>query len=222
MNDIAEYEERERRYNESLPGIVGNFMTSVSLADGQARMKDVEITRQILDLPNVTLEQKIDLLHRDQPMVLSTSLPAAIYIEPRPFLAESVKFNMSMNVSAGTIEEDVKDSAREGSGTAGFKVGPFRGSMSMKASSSTHSSKKRTSDYSATTDMELVMTRHPLPEGYAKSMDTMNRFADAINQINIKLAEAEASRIMAQDNPELPSEAREQLPEGGDGDVGDA
>ena len=138
-------------------------------------------------------------------MVLSTSLPAAIYIEPRPFLAESVKFNMSMNVSASTVEENVKDSAKEVSGTLGFKIGPFRGSGSLKATSSTHSSKKRASDYSSTTDMELVMTRHPLAEGYAKSMDTMNKFADAINQINIKLAEAEASRIMAQDQPQLPS-----------------
>ena len=55
---MAEYEERERRFNESLPGIVGNFMTAVSLADGQTRMKDVEITRQIFELPNVSLEQK--------------------------------------------------------------------------------------------------------------------------------------------------------------------
>ena len=203
---MAEYEERERQFNESLPGIVGNFMTAVCLADGRARMQAVEVTRQILELPNLDIQQKIGILNREDPLVFAQSLPSVIVSEPRPFLADTVDLEMSMTVSASTMSESSKDGEREIGGSGGFKIGPFSGSMSIKANTSTHSTKKRASDYSATTDMKLHMIRHPLSEGLAKSIDAMNEIGISMAQLNIGLANREVTRIAAEEDPQLPTD----------------
>ena len=131
---MAEYAEREKRFNNDLPKTVGNFMLAVSIADGLARMQSVEITRQILALPNVTLEQQIDILNRDKPLVYAASLPAVTFAETRPFLAETAELEMSMNVSASTTSEKSVDSSSEGSGKATFGWGFIKGEIGMKAS----------------------------------------------------------------------------------------
>ena len=207
---MSEYSNREKRFNDDLPKIVGNFMLAVSMADGLARMKSVEITKQILEMPNIKLEQKIDILNRDKPIVFSSSLPSVTYAEPRPFLAESADLEMSMNVSASTVDEKSVDSSSEGSGKVSFGWGMFKGSIGIKASVSTHSNKKRQSDYSATTDMKLRMIRHPLPEGLAKTLDAMNEVAKSVNQINIALASREVDRLVNEDNPQLPEPTPEE------------
>ena len=214
---MAEYAEREKRFNNDLPKTVGNFMMAVSMADGMARMQSVEITRQILALPNVTLKQKIDILNRDKPLVYAASLPAVTFAETRPLLAETADLEMSMNVTASTTEEKSVDSSSEGSGKATFGFGLFKAEIGIKASVSTHSSKKRKSDYSATTDMKLHMARHPLPEGLALQLDAMNAVATACNEINVALAKAEASRIGNDDAAVLPEDTPEEdQPEGND------
>ena len=206
---MAEYAEREKQFNDSLPETVGNFMMAVSQADGLARMQSVEITKQILEMPNITLEQKIDILNRDKPLVYAASLPSVTYAEPRPLLAESVDLEMSMSVSASTHEEKAVDSKSEGSGQASFRIAFVKIGVQMKASVSTHSSKKRDSDYTATTDMKLHMTRHPLPEGLAKSLDSMNEIAKAVNDINVAIARREVDRLVNEENPTLPEPTEE-------------
>ena len=207
---MAEYQQREDRFNDSLPARVGSFMLAVSMADGLARMQSVEITKQILEMPNVTLEQKIDILNRDEPLVYAASMPSVTYAEPRPLLAESVDLEMSMNVSASTEETKDLDSTSEGHGEATFGWGFIKGKIGMKASVSTHSSKKRTSDYSATTDMKLHMIRHPLPEGLAKTLDSMNEVAKACNDINVAIARQEITRLVNEENPQLPKAKKEE------------
>ena len=210
---MAEYAEREKRFNNDLPKTVGNFMLAVSMADGLARMQSVEITRQILALPNVTLEQKIDILNRDKPLVYAASLPAVTFAETRPFLAETADLEMSMNVSASTTSEKSLDSQSEGSGKATFGFGLFKGEIGMKASVSTKSNQKRASDYSATTDMKLHMARHPVPEGFAKALDAMNAVAKACNDINVAIAQREIERVVNEENPQLPEPTPEEEPE---------
>ena len=206
---MAEYAEREKRFNNSLPEIVGNFMRSVSRADGEARMESVEITKAIVEMPNITLEQKIDILNRNQPFVYAASLPSVTYAEPRPFLAEEITLEMSMNVSAHTETEKSVDSLSEGHGEATFGWGFIKGKIGMKASVSTHSNKKRSSDYSATTDMKLRMTRHPLPEGLAKTLDAMNDIQKAVNEINVAIALQEIASLANEKDLQLPEPTTE-------------
>ena len=187
---MPQYEGREKRFNQDLPGIVGNFMTAVSMADGKARMQDLAIVQEIAKMPNVELSQKIELLTQTKPVVYKSSIPALAAVESRPFLAETVDLEMSMNVSASTTDEKSVDSKTDVATQFSFRAGLFRASGSMKASVSTHSSKKRQSDYSATTDMKLHMIRHPLAEGLAKAIDTQNLILQ-------KAAEADMAVITA-------------------------
>ena len=78
----GQYAAREKRFNQDLPGTVGQFMLAVSNADGVARMQAVEITQQILEMPNLTLEQKIGILNSDDPLIYAASVPA-IVVAPR-------------------------------------------------------------------------------------------------------------------------------------------
>lgn len=198
-----QYAEREKRFNDSLPGTVGAFMLAVSLADGEARKNAVAITKQILEMPNIEISQKLALLDSPDPLVYSRTLPAVTYAEPRPFLAEEATLAMSMTVSASTVEENSLDVATEASGSARIGFGLWSASMSMKANVSKHSSGKRSSDYSATTDMNLKMVRHPLPEGLAKTLDSMNAQAAAIDEINLALARRKIDEI-ANSGAQLP------------------
>ena len=212
---MAEYAQREQRFNDSLAARVGGFMLSVSQADGVARMQDIGITQAILKLPNVTLEQKMDILNRDKPIVLAASHPAVLYAETRPFLAERVELSMSMAVHAATSEEKSVDSTSEGEGKATFGFGLFKGSIGMKASVSTHSNKKRDSDYTATTDMKLIMSRHPAPEGLSKVVEMLGETAKATNDINVALARRELDRLINEEDLQLP----EPTPEEGEGET---
>ena len=215
---MAEYSNREKRFNDSLPGIVGSFIMSVSLSDAAARMANVGIVQQILNLPNVSVQEKIDILNRDKPLVFAADHPAAMYAETRPFLPESATLKMSMSVSASTFSEKSLDSSSEGSGKATFGFGLFKGEIGMKANVSTHSSQKRESDYSATTDMELVMSRHPLPEGFAQTLQAMGEFAKAGNAINLALAQQEISRAANADELKLPEDTKQPEPDEAEGE----
>ena len=219
---MAEYEERENRFNNTLAGRVGGFMKAVSLADGDARMQAVGITQAILDMPNVTLAQKIDILNRKDPMIYAASLPSVLVAEARPLLAETVDLEMSMTVGAHTESESSVDSKTTGSAKVSFGWGLFKGTAQMSSEVSTHSKNKRSSDYSATTDMKLHMSRHPVPEGLAKTLDAMNSVTQAANEINVAIARREVERIVNEENPQLPTEAEvaeSEATENGEGDA---
>ena len=131
---MSEYAQREKRFNQDLPGTVGQFMLAVSMADGLARMQAVQIIQQVLEMPNVTLEQKIGILNSPDPLVYAASLPAVLVAEIRPLLAEEADLDMSMAVHAATSTESAVDSQTDVEGTGSFRAGLFKFSTTMKAS----------------------------------------------------------------------------------------
>ena len=211
---MAEYEARENRFNDSLAGRVGGFLKSIGLADGETRMQDVGIIQEIAKLPNVEFEQKIQMITQEKPLIYKSSIPALAAVESRPLLAETVDLEMSMNVSASTTEESSKDKSVETDTQADVKfsarIGFFRigGTVhqGVKASNSNHSSRKRKSDYSATTDMKLHMTRHPIAEGLAKAIDTQNAILQAVAEADLAIVKANIDRSVneADGTPQLP------------------
>ena len=220
---MAEYEARENRFNDSLAGRVGGFLKSVSLADGEARMQDVGIIQEIAKMPNVEFEQKIQMITQERPMLYKSSIPALAAVESRPLLAETVDLEMSMNVSASTTEESSKDKSMESDTQVkvdfSARIGLFKigGTVhqGIKATNSTHSSKKRQSDYSATTDMKLHMTRHPLAEGLAKAIDTQNAIMQAAAEADLAIVKANIDRSInaVEEDPVLPEADTEETGE---------
>ena len=217
---MAEYEARENRFNDSLAGRVGGFLKSVSLADGEARMQDVGIVQEIAKMPNVEFEQKIQMITQEKPMLYKSSIPALAAVESRPLLAETVDLEMSMNVSASTTEESGSEKSVDSDTQAEVKfearIGLFKigGTVhqGIKAHNSTHSSKKRQSDYSSTTDMKMHMTRHPIAEGLAKAIDTQNAILQAAAQADLAIINANIERSINQteETPVLPEDEVEE------------
>ena len=206
---MAQYAHREKSFNNSLPGIVSGFMVSVAEGDADARMRNVELLQAVMKMDDVSLEAKISILNREDPAVFALTTPALMHAELRPFLAEFVEMDMSMNVHASTVEEKSVDSKTDAKASGG---GLFA-KASIQATVSTHSSKKRASDYSATTDMRMRMSRHGAVEGTSRTLDALLQFTDAFNQVNIDLGKAEAARI-AGEGPSLPEPSEED--EGGE------
>lgn len=200
---------RENQFNDSLAGRVSSFMLGTSLADGQARMQDAMILQQILKLPNIEATQIIDVLDAEKPLVYKANMPAAMLAELRPFLAERAELSMSMNVHAAVEESSSVKTDTEVSGSASVGFLFWKASMSMKANVATSNDKKRSSDYSATTDMKLTMTRHDLPEGVAIIKNGMEEIARGANQLIVAKNAQRLAELQAEDKVPLPDKAEQ-------------
>ena len=74
---MAEYGQRERRFNKSLPGHFANYTKGLVTADAEGKMQYLAFVKAILAEENVTIEQKISILTLKQPLSIGLSLPVA-------------------------------------------------------------------------------------------------------------------------------------------------
>ena len=121
-----------------------------------------------------------------------------------------------MNVSASATDESGAEKSVDSDTQAEVKfearIGLFKigGTVhqGVKAHNSTHSSKKRQSDYSSTTDMKMHMTRHPIAEGLAKAIDTQNSILQAAAEADLAIIKANIDRSInsVPETPVLPEE----------------
>ena len=189
---MAQYSDRERAFNASLPGIFSSYSRSLVVADVEGKMQYLDFLKAIFSEPNLTIEQKISLLNSENPLSIGISLPPISVIDPSPYGMDTVSLKMSMTVHANTSEESSTDADIEGEGEGSIGWGPFKVKVRVKASASKHSSKKRESDYTATTDAELTMKRQPMPETLAKIMDSLAAVTDTALAINQELVSKQA------------------------------
>ena len=190
---MAEYEQRERAFNQSLPGIFSNYAKGLVIADGEAKMQYLEFIKGVLAEPNITMEQKVSIINSKNPMTVGVSLPVASVVDISPFGIEKATIKCSMDVSASQVAESKTDiaSEAEGSGTVGW--GFIKAKVRVKASVAKHSSSKRSSDYRATTDAEMVMSRVQPPETLMRVMDMFAEVTEETMQINREIISRQAA-----------------------------
>ena len=203
---MAEYAGREKKFYRSAPGIIASTVEGVAFADASARMKDIEVLQAFLDLPNVTLEQKIAILGNPDPLVFAADYPAILIAQTRPFLLDTFKQNMSMTVHAAQEHEDSVDSKTDTQAKGSYGLPWAKVSVSVDASVSTHSGNKRKSDYGATVDIEFTMARQPDSEGTSKIHDILGKLQDKANEINLKRMTA-GLETMDEEVKEVPRES---------------
>ena len=101
---MAEYENRERNYNNGLGKIVGSFAMGCVQADNLA--KDAYVQRQIMlmgeDPPNVDFVAQTNLIGLKQPLETRVSVPKIILAPSTPLMIEKAMLTMDMTVSAHT------------------------------------------------------------------------------------------------------------------------
>ena len=181
---MAEYEERERAFNASLPGIFSRYGKSLVIADAEGKMQYLQFVQAVFAQDNFTVEQKISILNSQNPLTIGLSIPAASVVDMSPFGMDEAKLKMSMTIHASDVSAQTLDSESEAEGTGSIGWGPFKASVRVKASVSTHSERKRSSDYTATTDAELTMRRQNTPEALSKIMDMFSEVTQDAMKIN--------------------------------------
>ena len=202
---MAEYEQRERAFNNGLGDVIGNFAVAAVEADNRA--KDATIARYVdlLERGNVDFKAETSLIGMDENLETGISVPVISVAPIEPIVVEEAELKMSMTVSAHQEESSqsdksvASDTEIEGSGSGGF--GPIRVKVrvkqGIKASMSTSSEKKRSSDYSSTTDARILLKQGAPPEGLMKVIDALASNTQKGLEINERLIERQAEAMAA-------------------------
>ena len=193
---MADYEAREKAFNEGLGGIIGSFTVAAVEADNMA--KDATIHRYIslLEQGNVEFKANTTLIGMEEKLETGLSMPAIAVAPIEPIVVEEAELSMSMTVSAHQETSLAVDAGVEAEGTAGLGIGPFQAKVKIKASVSVKSDKKRSSDYSATTDVRVRLRQGTPPEGLQKVIDALVANTEKGLAINERLIDRQA-QLMA-------------------------
>lgn len=200
---MAEYADRERGFNEGVGDVLGDFAVAAIEADSAS--KDANIARYIdlLERPNVDFKAETSIIGLDQKLETGISVPVIAVAPIEPLVVAEAEMKMSMTVSAHQDQTDKSDksvaSDTEVEGSGGGGIGPFRVKVrvkqGIKASMSTSSEKKRSSDYSATTDARILLKQGSPPEGLMKVIDALVSNTQKGLEINERLIEKQAQAM---------------------------
>ena len=192
---MAEYENRERSYNNGLGKVIGSF--ALSCVDADNRSKDAYVARQIelmgQEEPNVEFLARTTLVGMEQSLETIVSVPKIILAPSTPIMIERAFISMDMTVSASSEDNLAVGADIEAEGEA--KLGPLPVSLRVKANVSVDKSSKRASDYTSTTHAELTMVQGPAPEGLMKIIDSLNMTTVRALELNSILIEDQAEKL---------------------------
>ena len=194
---MAEYENREARFNSTLPGIMASF--ALGMAEADNAMKDAYIERQIrlLNGDNAEFIARTSLVGLDECLETNISVPRTIVAPSEPAVIEQANMSMDMTVSASTVDNLSVSSETEAEGEAGFNAGMFSGNMRLKANVSVAKDQKRASDYTSTVHADLSIRQGRTPEGLQKIIDAMNRSVDKALELNADIVEQQYETLVA-------------------------
>ena len=190
-----QYEGRAKAFNDDLGGVISSFAVAAVLADKSAKDASLQRLLEVLKYPNVDLDATTTLVGAKSPLETKISVPPVVLMNNQSLEVQSATLHMSMNVSA----QDAAEAQAEYGGTlnAEGKIGwgPFSLSAKMSAQVSVSSSRKRSSDYSSTTDAQLVMAQSPAPEGLAKVIDAIGETVAVGLKLNEQIMKVAAGTI---------------------------
>ena len=184
---MEEYERRERRFNESLPGIFASYARGVMMAEAEGKMAFLEFVKGVLAEPNLTISQKMTIIDR-KAFKIGVNMPVASVIDMSPVGIKRAVIKMSITTSdhqesASTKDKDVATDSQTDI-TAGWGPVKVKQHIGIKARLSNHSEKKRATDQTATTDAEMEIGRLPVPETLQKVLDMFSRVGDRVMGLN--------------------------------------
>ena len=219
---MSEYADREQAYYKSLPGMVSQQMEAQVMAACKGMMKNAEFYQEVAKLPQLTIQEKLDIIYSDQPLNFGITIPgmATVNLQPYGPISSDIEFSMSVHASTEETSDSEASGKVEASGGAGF--GMFHASVKSSGSFSKHSATKRESDYTATVDVKVSMGRLEVPETLAKVMDMIGEVTNAGAAINLAIVQQQSKlsleKVSAADKTQSPESL--SPPANGDGDQG--
>ena len=204
---MAEYQDRERNYNNGLGKVLGGFIQAC--VDGDSEAKDAYVDRQIRlmsqEKPNAEFQAEVTLIGMKQSLVTKISVPKIILAPSKPFTIQEANLSMDMSVSAHSEDSLAVKSDTEVEGSASVGFGIFKGSMRIKAAVSVAKDQKRSSDYTSTTHVDVKMAQGEAPEGLMKIIDALNMTTVKGLALNAELIDRQYQLLVAE--AEQPAEA---------------
>ena len=187
---MAEYENRERDYNDNLGQVIGRFCTAIVEADAEAKDAHVKRVLALLKLPNAHFIADTSVIGVKQPLQTRVSVPVLSIVKANPIEIDQANLSLDMNVSASTSDtlDVASKTSVEGSGRVGW--GPFSIGIKIRADVSVAKESKRQSDYRSTTHADVTMKQGAPPEGLSLIIDSLNKTTTKALEINQTIIQA--------------------------------
>ena len=192
------FAERERQFNDSIGGTIAGFAVAAVNADSAAKDAGLARTMELLDRPNVEFKGAVNVIGVEQPLETRVSVPVVSVVRADPVVVEEAKITMDMTVSEHMESNFAAKSETESSFTASAGI-LYKASLGIKSRLTIEGSRKRSSDYTATTHAELTMKQAEPAEGLAKLIDQMNAFTGTAMEINAAIVQKQAKKAVEED-----------------------
>ena len=206
---MAEYENREQQFDQSLGNVMGSWMLEIAKADltrQQGWLSAVEaLAKPDKDgnIPTITLHSGITGPDSKPISGADISFPVVLSMLGEQFAGEEADLNMTMNVSASTLDASHGEEKGSAEGEASFGIAGIKATVKVSASFSEAQEHKRESDYRATTTANLKMARVKTPEPIQRVLQAFMKTVDVECQIASAIIENNAKQV-AQDKGLLP------------------
>ena len=204
---MAAFANRENRYNNGLAKIVESICLGCVIADNNAKDAYVERQQDLMtqEEPNVQFLAKTTLIGLDQALVTKVSVPKIILAPSKPFVIDEANLSMDMSVSAHSEDSLAVRSETEVEGSASVGFGIFKGSMRIKANVSVAKDRKRSSDYTSTTHVDVKMVQGEAPEGLMKIIDSLVLNTSRALEINAEIIENDYAALRSEAGTDVAS-----------------
>ena len=192
---MAEYENRERDYNDNIGQVVGRFCTAIVEADSASKDAHVARVLNLLKQPNAEFIAQTSIIGVKDPLQTRIEVPVLSIVAANPIVIEEANLTLDMSVSAST--SDTTNVASKTSVKASGKVGwgPFSLGVSIQADVSVAKESKRESDYRSTTHADVKMVQGDTPEGLSLILDSINKSVTSGLKINEAIIQAKVGSI---------------------------
>ena len=190
-----QYEGRAKAFNDDLGGVISGFASAAVLADGAAKDAALQRLLEVLKFDNVELDAKTSLIGQEHDLETKISVPPVVLVDNRPLVVSEAELHMSMTVSAQDAEASEKQYGGDLTAEGKIGWGPFSLSAKLSAHLSVSSSRKRSSDYSSTTDATLTLAQGAIPEGLAKVVDALTDTVQTALLVNKQLIGIQAQKL---------------------------
>jgi len=186
---------REANYSGLMSDQIMAFCEAV--AAGNMHLEDLaEATiDRAFQHPNFDIDTAMAILGVDEGLRYSANLPRVLSRKLSPFLMHEATVSGSMDVSTSTEEAKHVESSGGFEGSAKYGFGPISATVKVHGSVGMSEDKKRKTDYRATVKWEVKMIREEPPEALMRIVDTLCKFLDTCNSINMEFAQAQAAVI---------------------------
>ena len=219
---MAEYADREKQFDSSLGNVMGSWMLEIAKADLTRQQGWLEAVQALAtpdkdgNIPQVTLHSGITGPDAKPISGADITFPVVLAMLGEQFAGQEADLNMTMNVSASTLDETHGKQEGSATGEASFGIGGLKATVKVSASFSEAEDHKRASDYRATTSANLKMARVPTPEPIQRVLQAFLKTVDVECQIATAIIQQNAQAI-AQQKGLLPAGGDTPAPEPDDG-----